>query len=213
LNVLALDAAYGQASACLLSAGKVRSETISESTPHSQSILPMLTRLLVAAGLEWEQLDVLAVGVGPGSFTGIRVAIATVAGLNAVLAKPVLGVSSLAITARQADVAGPVWVLEDARAGEMFAACYEDGKVVVADGCHTHEALAAWPAGRYASHQPPPNCAGWNRLPLRLDRAEALAREGGARLDTIGGDIGALPRMVAPAYLQRSQAERNAAHG
>jgi tRNA threonylcarbamoyladenosine biosynthesis protein TsaB len=212
LKVLALDAAYGQASASLLSAGNVHSETISESTPHSQSILPMLTRLLVAAGLEWEQLDALAVGIGPGSFTGIRVAIATVAGVNAVLARPVLGVSSLAVTARQSVVAGPVWVLEDARAGEMFAACYDGLDTVVADGCHAYADLAAWPPGRYVSHQPPPDCKGWTRLPLRLDRAEALAVEVGARLDAIG-DIGALPRMVVPAYLQRSQAERNAAHG
>ncbi len=209
MNVLALDAAYGQASACLLSSGHLHSETISEPEPHSQAILPMLTRLLVSAGLEWEQLDVLAVGVGPGSFTGIRVAIATVAGLNAVLDKPVLGVSSLAVTARQADVPGPVWVLEDARAGEMFVACYEDGKSVTADGCHVYEALAAWPAGRYAAHRPPPGCEGWTRLEFRRERGEALAVEVRAQLDTID-DIEALPHVMAPAYLQRSQAERSA---
>lgn len=210
MNVLALDAAYGQASACLLSGGHLHSETISEPEPHSRAILPMLTRLLVSAGLEWEQLDVLAVGVGPGSFTGIRVAIATVAGLNAVLDKPVLSLSSLAVTARQADVSGPVWVLEDARAGEMFVACYEDGKSITADGCYVYEALAAWPAGRYVAHQPPPGCEDWTRLERCLERGEALAVEVRARLDGID-DIEALPRMAPPAYLQRSQAERNSA--
>ncbi|HXH64456.1 MAG TPA: tRNA (adenosine(37)-N6)-threonylcarbamoyltransferase complex dimerization subunit type 1 TsaB, partial [Mariprofundaceae bacterium] len=80
MNILALDAAYGQASACLLSHAHRCGETISETTPHSQAILPLLNRLLVGAGLDWGQLDVLAVGIGPGSLTGIRVAAATVAG-------------------------------------------------------------------------------------------------------------------------------------
>jgi tRNA threonylcarbamoyladenosine biosynthesis protein TsaB len=212
LNVLALDAAYGQASACLLGHGHVHRESLTEPTPHSQAILPLLDRLLVSAGLAWEQLDVLAVGIGPGSFTGIRVAVATVAGVNAVLGRPVLEVSSLAVTARQADVSGPVWVLEDARAGEMFAACYDDGEVIVADGCHAYETLAGWPPARFVSHQPPPGCADWTRLPLTLDRAEALAREVAFRLDA-APDISALPHTATPAYLQRSQAERNAARG
>lgn len=212
MNVLALDAAFGQASACLLSHGRVHGATLTEPTPHSQAILPLLDRLLVSAALEWEQLDVLAVGAGPGSFTGIRVALATMAGLNAVLGKPALAISSLAVTARQADVPGPVWVLEDARAGEMFAACYADGEGISADACHEYRALDAWPAGRFVSHQPPPGCEAWTRLPLRIDRDAALAREAAARLEAVD-DVGALPRMFQPAYLQRSQAERNAARG
>lgn len=211
MNVLALDAAYGQASACLLCGDRVHVETLSDPTPHSQAMLPLLNRLLVAASLEWEGIDLLALGVGPGSFTGIRVAAATVAGINAVLGRPVLSVSSLAVTARQTNAEGPVWVLEDARAGEMFAACVDGMDTVVDDACHACDELMDWPPARFASHRPPPGTEAWQRLPLVLDRAEALAAVVGHGLQTIT-DPDALPRMANPAYLQRSQAERNAAH-
>jgi tRNA threonylcarbamoyl adenosine modification protein YeaZ len=174
-------------------------------------MLPLLERLLAASGLAWNEIDVLALGIGPGSFTGIRVAAATVGGLNAVLGRPVLPVSSLAITACQAGIEGPVWVLEDARAGEMFAARYRGLEAVVDDACHAYADLAHWPSASYVAHRPPPGCEGWSRLPLSLDRAAALATVVEDRLRRVG-DIAALPRIAAPAYLQRSQAERNAAH-
>jgi tRNA threonylcarbamoyl adenosine modification protein YeaZ len=211
VNVLALDAAYGQASACLLAGTVVHGETLSDPTPHSQAMLPLLARLLAAASLDWDRIDVLALGIGPGSFTGIRVAAATVAGLNAVLARPVLPISSLAVTACQAGVEGPVWVLEDARAGEMFAACYQGMEAVEDDACHAYAGLASWSPAPYVSHRPPPGCEGWPRLALSLDRAEALATVVAHRLRRVP-DIAALPRTASPAYLQRSQAERNADH-
>lgn len=212
MNVLALDAAYGQASACLLCGDGMHGETLSDPAPHSQAMLPLLERLLVAASMEWEAIDALALGVGPGSFTGIRVAAATVAGLNAVLDRPVLAVSSLAVTACQAEAQGPVWVLEDARAGEMFTACYAGMDAIVDDACHAYGILADWPPARYASHRPPPGSENWQRLELMLDRAEALAAVVRHRLRRVA-DIAALPRAATPAYLQRSQAERSAAHG
>ncbi len=210
MNVLALDAAYGQASACLLRGDEMHGETLSDPTPHSQAMLPLLERLLVAASMDWQAIDLLALGAGPGSFTGIRVAAATVAGLNAVLDRPVLSISSLAVTACQAGAQGPVWVLEDARAGEMFAACYQGMDAVVDDACHAYADLADWPPARYVSHRPPPGSEDWQRVPLIMDRGEALAAMVRHRLRSVA-DISVLPRVAIPAYLQRSQAERNAA--
>ena len=180
--------------------------------PRSELVMASIDLLLRAAGLQPGDLQAVLTTRGPGSFTGIRVAAATVAGLNAVLDRPVLAVSSLAVTACQAEAQGPVWVLEDARAGEMFTACYAGMDAIVDDACHAYGILADWPPARYASHRPPPGSENWQRLELMLDRAEALAAVVRHRLRRVA-DIAALPRAATPAYLQRSQAERSAAHG
>jgi len=123
-NILALDAACGEIAACIIRHGHrhiLQADDASNTgVTRSTAIIPALNQLLEQAGLNWKQLDVLALGAGPGSFTGLRIAAATLAGLNAGLRLPIIHLSSLAITARQTETKGPVRVLEDARAGEVF---------------------------------------------------------------------------------------------
>ena len=78
---------------------------------HALRLLPLVEEVLAAAGAGWEQIERIAVGVGPGSFTGLRLGIATARGLAQARALPVVGVSSLAALA-----------VIDARRGEVFAA-------------------------------------------------------------------------------------------
>ena len=86
---------------------------------HALRLLPLVEEVLAGAGAGWEQIERIAVGVGPGSFTGLRLGIATARGLAQARALPVVGVSSLAALADGGDAALAVI---DARRGEVFAA-------------------------------------------------------------------------------------------
>lgn len=120
--LLALDVATKHACVCLINAkGQVFTAEAGEGKQHSNTVLPLLQDVLQQAGLTWSDLKMLALGQGPGSFTGLRIAAAMLAGINASLKLPVWGLSSLAITAMQTQNNQPLWVLEDARAGEVFA--------------------------------------------------------------------------------------------
>ncbi len=92
---------------------------------HSERLLPALQHLLKAAGLELADLDAFGVVLGPGSFTGLRVGVATVKGLALAVQKPVVGVSSLHALALQIPCPAhglSVWL--DARKQEVYAGSY-----------------------------------------------------------------------------------------
>jgi len=210
MNILALDTACSQVSACLFAGTSVFHANAGDDLPRSVSLAPALAALLQQAGLGWQDLDAFALGCGPGSFTGIRIGSATIAGLNSGLKKPILPLSSLAITALQANSEHSVHVLEDARAGEAFVGCYLGGGPLQSDSCLRWDAVTMLSAGMFVAHSDPPvPLPGWERLSLSLSRDEALAlavRHAGRHVS----DWQALPRYPHPVYLQPSQAERNA---
>jgi tRNA threonylcarbamoyladenosine biosynthesis protein TsaB len=84
---------------------------------HAGRLLLLVEEVLAAAAADWEAIERIAVGVGPGSFTGLRLGIATARGLAQARDLPLVGVSSLAALAVGADLA-----VIDARRGEVFAA-------------------------------------------------------------------------------------------
>jgi tRNA threonylcarbamoyladenosine biosynthesis protein TsaB len=94
---------------------------------HGDSILPLVEQALAAAGWSRGQLDRIAVGIGPGSFTGLRVGIAIAQGLSEGLEVPLVGVPSLQAMAlaAPAELGGQRCVLMDARKNELFAAVYD----------------------------------------------------------------------------------------
>jgi tRNA threonylcarbamoyladenosine biosynthesis protein TsaB len=91
---------------------------------HAARLLVLVEEALAAAGGGWDEVERLAVGVGPGGFTGLRLGIATARALAQARDLPVAGVSSLeALAAGAADDArAPVVAVIDARRGEVFAA-------------------------------------------------------------------------------------------
>jgi len=98
---------------------------------HGESILPLVEQALARAGWNRRQLDRVAVGIGPGSFTGLRVGIAIAQGVSEGLEIPLVGIPSLQAMALAVppDLPGPRCVLVDARKGELFAAVYDvDGR-------------------------------------------------------------------------------------
>lgn len=93
--------------------------------PHGEWLLGAIDQLLGAAGMTVADLDGFGVTLGPGSFTGLRVGLATVKGLALATGKPVAGVSTLRTLAMQAPHAAlPVCALLDARKKEVYAGCY-----------------------------------------------------------------------------------------
>jgi tRNA threonylcarbamoyladenosine biosynthesis protein TsaB len=98
---------------------------------HATRLLPFAHELLSRAGIEWSALDRIAVGTGPGRFTGLRVGIATASGLARSLGAQLAGVSSLralALGAAAAYPEQPLLAVIDARRGEVFAAAYAPGR-------------------------------------------------------------------------------------
>jgi tRNA threonylcarbamoyladenosine biosynthesis protein TsaB len=156
MRLLAIETATEACSVALWVDGAVRERFDLAPRRHAELVLPMADELLAEAGLGKRQLDAIAVGRGPGAFTGIRLAIAIAQGLALALDRPVVPVSTLAVLAQGAATAGlPVLALIDARMGEVYAGAFVPGD----DGCvrplGDESALA--PA---AVRAPAPRCAG-----------------------------------------------------
>ncbi len=94
---------------------------------HATALLPMMAELLERGGVGWESFDLLAVGTGPGTFTGLRIGVATARALAHARGLPLAGVSTLRSLARgAAGEAGAATILAvlDARRREAFAAAW-----------------------------------------------------------------------------------------
>lgn len=98
---------------------------------HAERILVQARELLVAAPLRWGDLGLIAVGVGPGGYTGLRIGLATARGLALSLGARLVGVGSLRALAEPVSGTTAVTLL-DARRGELFAAAYLDDVEVLA---------------------------------------------------------------------------------
>ena len=102
---------------------------------HATRLLALIVDLLERAGIGWEGVDRIAVGVGPGTFTGLRIGVATARGLARSRGIPLVGVStlqSLALNARADSSAELVLAVLDARRAEVFAAGWYPGDIEAA---------------------------------------------------------------------------------
>ncbi|NLW07404.1 MAG: tRNA (adenosine(37)-N6)-threonylcarbamoyltransferase complex dimerization subunit type 1 TsaB [Clostridia bacterium] len=124
--VLGVDSATQVAGAALINNDLLLAETFFNTRKnHSQRLLPMLVNLLAEAGVELAELDGLAVAIGPASFTGLRIGLATVKGLAHVAQKPLVGVPLLDSLAWNAwEVRGLVCPVINARRQEVYTALY-----------------------------------------------------------------------------------------
>ncbi|MET0165070.1 MAG: tRNA (adenosine(37)-N6)-threonylcarbamoyltransferase complex dimerization subunit type 1 TsaB [Vicinamibacterales bacterium] len=140
--VLALDTTTSAGSCALLRDDRVVREQASDHSRPQASRLPgELATILEREGIALPEVDILAVGVGPGSFTGLRVGIATMQGLAMALNRPLFGISAFDALASIAfggsgrnGSPGPphrsvaTWV--DAWRGEVYAALYQNGREI-----------------------------------------------------------------------------------
>lgn len=134
MMTLAFESSAKAASVALCDGDRLVSQVIQCSgLTHSRTLLPMAEDLLKNAETEMKQIDCFAVAQGPGSFTGIRIGIATVKGLAWAAEKPCIGVSTLAAMAWNGLTAGGlVCAVMDARRNEVYNALFriEEGRPV-----------------------------------------------------------------------------------
>ncbi|AWL12299.1 tRNA threonylcarbamoyladenosine biosynthesis protein TsaB [Saliniradius amylolyticus] len=128
MNILVIDTATEACSVALRYNGRIISRFEVCPQQHSQKLLPMVQGVLEEADITLKQLDGLAFGRGPGSFTGVRIATGMIQGLALGAELPVVGVSTLAAMAQQAmDENGSQHVATaiDARMGEVYLGFFE----------------------------------------------------------------------------------------
>src|SRR5688572_19663487 len=134
MKLLALETATEACSVALWLDGEVLERFDIVPRRHAELTLPWAEELLAEAGVKKSQLDAIAIGRGPGAFTGVRLAVAIGQGIALALDRPVVPVSTLAALALQAS--GPrVLAAIDARMGEVYAAAFEvrEGDAIALD--------------------------------------------------------------------------------
>lgn len=127
MKILAVDTATQSCSVAILNGGRLSCElvTLKEET-HSKHLMGLIRNVLEMAGISVSDLDGMAVTIGPGSFTGLRIGVSTVKGMAHALDKPVVGISSLDALAWQCgECAYLICAILDARKGEVYAATYQ----------------------------------------------------------------------------------------
>ncbi len=136
MKILAFDTATRATTVALLDeAGGVELEARDDPEPgarpgHTSRLMPLIVEVLDRAGWVWDDLDRLAVGTGPGTFTGLRIGVATARALASARALPLVGISSLESLAVGASAAAraagrdQVLAVLDARRREVFAAAW-----------------------------------------------------------------------------------------
>lgn len=128
MNLLAIETATEACSVALLLGDALIDRSELAPRRHAELVLPMAESLLAEAGIARRQLDAIAVGQGPGAFTGVRLAISVAQGLALALDIPVVPVSSLAALAMQAPKNGAaILAAIDARRGEIYAGAFHYG--------------------------------------------------------------------------------------
>lgn len=138
MNILALDTCTDMCSAAVLKDGELFQQAELTRRGHSDRVLGMIDSVLEQAQISLEQIDLLAFGRGPGSFTGVRVGVGVAQGIAFARQLPVVPVSTLAAVAQRAideHGAEKIAVALDARMGEIYAAHFraENGLAVLCD--------------------------------------------------------------------------------
>ena len=196
-TVLAFDTSAAFCAAALFSQGQMVSRSEAMHKGQADRLIPMLEEMLAGAGHSWADLGAIAVGTGPGNFTGVRIAVAAARGIALGLGIPAIGVTRLEALAYGAP--RPVTVAEDARRGAIYLQRF------AAEGAGTarlldiarFDALADQVIGPVTGSAA--SLLGAIEIPPALPIAEAIARIAATRLDT------PQPRP-APFYLRGADA-------
>jgi len=239
MRVLAFDTATGATAVALRDPAiglelELRDDPLPGERPgHATRLLPMIADLLARAGTGWESVDRIAVGVGPGTFTGLRIGIATARALAWARELPLVGISSLealaagatfpcadsgAVRAADSDGVRVVLAAIDARRGEVFAAAWRGPHRELDPRALRPEALAVVVGPLVDADGVSPLAIGDGALRFReqLEAAGAEVPPQESRLHRISainhcrlatGLPAASPTEVEPAYLRAPDAE------
>ncbi len=212
-NVLAVDTSTEVLAVGIERSGAWVSLALRQGLQHSPSLLPLVDSLLTRLGLTASGLDLLVCSLGPGSFTGIRIGLATTLGISGARGIPVVGISTLeAIAEPWQSHAGEVYPVIDARKGRIYTALFTGSErqgdyldltpagLAERIGAAKHPLLAGPDArrirallGKEAGEIP---C-------VELLDPLAFVRLGKAKFEKEGAD----PLPLRPLYLRKSEAE------
>jgi tRNA threonylcarbamoyladenosine biosynthesis protein TsaB len=138
MNVLALETSMGACSAAMMRGNGVARTRFARlemmERGHAEALMPMVAEVMSEAGLDYSDLDLIAATTGPGSFTGVRIAIAAARGLALVTKAKLFGTDSLTVMSRAARESGiaadqPLAMAVDARRGMLYFGLFDaDGQ-------------------------------------------------------------------------------------
>jgi len=220
MKILSMDTSSVNATVAVCDDNKILGEyTIGNERAHSQIIMPMLEDMLKRSNLSIKDIDIFAVALGPGSFTGLRIGVAAMKTLALSLNKKIIGVSSLDSVAEnfpwQDKYICPIF---DARRNDVYNAIYYNGKKITNDRicdfdeiliemAHKEVVFAGDALSKYKERILSFNNPKWLIAPVHLSmqRASALChialeRAKNDDFDTVDG--------LNPIYIRPSQAER-----
>lgn len=132
MKILALDTSTMMATCAVLDENKLLGEySLNQEETHSEKLVPMIKELLDSLNLNISDIDLYTVALGPGSFTGLRIGVATVKGFAHLFKKPVVGVSTLEALAYNLPYHKVVVPMIDARRDRVYTGIYTwvDGKI------------------------------------------------------------------------------------
>jgi len=211
IKILSIDTSNDICSVALNVSELITSRFSDAPRQHARQLLPMIEELLSARGLRASDLDGIALVIGPGSFTGLRIGAGVAQGLSLGTGVPVFCISTLAVMAMKAHLAHStefVNVCLQAREDEVYAACYQ----IVADEpvllgreqvCAPADAVFEMPGIAVGD--------GWRLTPAALQGAVSMpdCRSDATVLSTIvsaqlrkGRGNGLLAQLVLPVYLK-----------
>jgi len=194
MRILAFDCAGAQCAAAILCDGEVlATRHVLAERGHAQLLIPMLVDLLDGVGLKFSDIDRFAVTTGPGSFTGIRVALAAAHGLALGTGKPIVGVTVFEAMAAAARAPFRLLVAIDSRRAELFVQMFDPTGAPSAEP-------AMLPPGAVA------DWAGPGELTLTGDAARLVAPHLTGRVENLPEDWAA---HVDPAVVARLAASRS----
>jgi tRNA threonylcarbamoyladenosine biosynthesis protein TsaB len=215
MRVLAIDTALEACAAAVLdtAAGAIlASESITMARGHAEALMPLIARVMDGAQLEFGELDRIAVTVGPGSFTGLRVGIAAARGIALTAAKPAVGLSTLSAFAAPHVAGGApetIIVAIDARHEQVYCQVFgPGGRTLVTPRLDKAENVARSAEGPVllVGSGAAVVAAKWPRgtAPPRIDDSRAPDIGWIARLGAAADENQAMPK---PLYLQRPDAK------
>lgn len=143
MKILAIDTSGSNCSVCILNEEKVICDfNLNIGTTHSETLLPMIDKVCQISKIDLSEIDTFACSIGPGSFTGLRIGLATIKGFALSLNKKVIGVPTLeALAYNTSKFDGIICSVLDARNNNVYAGLYrhENQKIIQIDDYITED--------------------------------------------------------------------------
>lgn len=204
--VLAIDTCLSACSAALWRDGEALAAASEPMTRgHQERLAPMIETMMDRSGARFADIDRVAVTVGPGSFTGLRVGLSFAKGLGLALSKPVVGVNALEALAASAPRRGLSLALVDARRQQAYWQGFQDGRPAGAPAASGLADIVDWCLERAS-----PSALigpGAGLLAARFPEAEVVSLLGPDPLAVAGLGAERDPGLLSPLYLRTPDAK------